>query len=83
MVPNHHFYVITTLPQNSFQLPIESKMKEGIEKGTKNMFIEDIQSKPLYLQLLERFSQVSSPLDWLQKYELDHPGGESNILVLD
>jgi hypothetical protein len=44
--------VITTLPQNQFQLPIESKMKEGIEKFTKNMFIEDIQSQPLQQQLL-------------------------------
>jgi hypothetical protein len=60
--------VITTLPQNQFQLPIESKMKEGIEKFTKNMFIEDIQSQPLHQQLLERFSQVLSPLEWLLKY---------------
>jgi hypothetical protein len=60
--------VITTLPQNQFQLPIESKMKEGIEKFTKNMFIEDIQSQPLQQQLLERFSQVLSPLEWLLKY---------------
>ena len=43
-------------------------MKEGIEKFTKNMFIEDIQSQPLQQQLLERFSQVLSPLEWLLKY---------------
>ena len=44
LVPSHHYYIITTLPQNAFLLPIESKMKEGIERFTKNMFVEDIES---------------------------------------
>lgn len=44
LVPNHHYYIVTTLPHNDFVLPIESKLKEGIEKHTKNLFTEDIKS---------------------------------------
>jgi hypothetical protein len=42
LVDGHHFYMVTTLPQNEFILPIESKMKEFIEKYSKNRFIEDM-----------------------------------------
>jgi hypothetical protein len=54
-VKNHHFYIITTLPHNEFVLPIESKLKESIEKFTRNMFIEDIKSESLYLGLKDKF----------------------------
>jgi hypothetical protein len=58
LVDDHHFYIVTSLPQNEFVLPIESKMKEVIEKYSKNKFIEDLESEPLYLALQQVDQQL-------------------------
>ena len=36
-------FIVTTLPEHEFNFPIESKMKEGLERGTKNKAIKEIE----------------------------------------
>lgn len=46
------------------------------------MFVEDIQSEPLFKALQERFEGVLSPLDWFKQYESQWKDNEFNIFVM-
>lgn len=68
-------YIVTTLPDHDFLLPIESELKASLDKITKDMPIETVSQEKtkeaLFNECSKKFADKLSPLEWFQNNDSD------------